>query len=120
MTDPARSRRRLGPLPVVVAALAAFLAMLTFLAVRVRTGHDPALKSMEASAPAPPVRHVLVRRLVERRVVIKIKPAPEPDDGAPATSEPATPTAASTPSPTVSASAPAPAPAPAPVATRSS
>ena len=74
---PATSRRRLGPLPVVVAALAAFLATLTFLAVRVRTGHDPALGSMEASAPAPPVRHVLVRRLVERRVVIKIKPAPE-------------------------------------------
>ena len=116
MTDPATSRRRLGPLPVVVAALAAFLAMLTFLAVRVRTGHDPALASNAASAPAPPVRHVLVRRLIERRVVIKIKPAPEPDDGAPAP----TPTTASTSSPAQSTSAPALAPAPAPVATRSS
>ena len=120
MTDPASSRRRLGPLPVVVAALAAFLAMLTFLAVRVRTGHDPALASNAASAPAPPVRHVLVRRLIERRVVIKIKPAPEPDDGAPATTQAPTPTTASTSSPAQSESAPAPAPAPAPVATRSS
>ena len=116
MTDPATSRRRLGPLPVVVAALAAFLAMLTFLAVRVRTGHDPALASNAASAPAAAPRQVLVRRLVERRVVIKIKPAPEPDDGAPAP----TPTTASTSSPAQSTSAPALAPAPAPVATRSS
>ena len=116
MTDPATSRRRLGPLPVVVAALAAFLAMLTFLAVRVRTGHDPALASNAASAPAAAPRQVLVRRLIERRVVIKIKPAREPDDGAPAP----TPTTASTSSPAQSTSAPALAPAPAPVATRSS
>lgn len=120
MTDPATSRRRLGPLPVVVAALAAFLAMLTFLAVRVRTGHDPALASNAASAPAAAPRQVLVRRLIERRVVIKIKPVPEPDDRAPATTHAPTPTTASTSSPAVSASAPAPAPAPAPVATRSS
>lgn len=117
MTDPATPRPRLGPLPVIAATLAAFLATLTFLAVRVRTGHDPALGAMAASAPAPPVRHVLVRRLVERRVVISIKPAPQ-DGSAPVTNGTAPQIAASTSAPT--AAAPAPAPAPPPVATRSS
>lgn len=107
---------RPGPLPVVAATLAAFLATLAFLAVRVRTGHDPALGAMAASAPAPPVRHVLVRRLVERRVVITIKPAPQ-GGSAPVTSGAAPQIAASS---SLPAAAPAPAPAPPPVATRSS
>ncbi len=108
---------RPGALPVIAATLAAFLATLAFLAVRVRTGHDPALGAMAASAPVPPVRHVLVRRLVERRVVITIKPAPQ-GGSAPVTSGTAPQIAASTSS--LPAAAPAPAPAPPPVATRSS
>ena len=108
---------RPGPLPVIAAAVAAFLATLTFLAVRVRSGHDPALGSIAASTPAPPVRHVLVRRLVERRVVITINPAPQAKS-APVTSAAAPQIAASTSAPTTAA--PAPVPAPPPVATRSS
>jgi hypothetical protein len=101
-------------LAVVAVALGVFLAMLTFLAVRVRTGHDPALGAAVAPAPAP--RRVLVRRLVERRVLITVKRPSEEASGTAAQVQ----SASAAPASPAPASTPARPPAPAPVATRSS
>jgi hypothetical protein len=101
-------------LPVVAVALCVFLGTLTFLAVRVRTGHDPALGAAAAPAPAPAPRRVLLRRIVERRVLITVK---RPSDEASGT---ATPVQSASPASASPAPASPPAPLPAPVATRSS
>jgi hypothetical protein len=103
-------------LAVVAVALGVFLAMLTFLAVRVRTGHDPALGAAVAPAPAPAPRRVLVRRLVERRVLITVKRPSEEASGTAAQVQSAS-AAPASPAPASTSARP---PAPAPVATRSS
>jgi hypothetical protein len=111
--------------PAVVAlAVAAFLAVFTVLVVRVRSGDDPALGAVAAPAPPPAQRRVLVRRVVERRVLVTVKPAPEAAP-VPAAAAQSAPAAAAQSAPAAAAqsappSAPSPAPAPAPVATGSS
>ncbi len=128
MTD-AAPRRRPSAFPVVAAGLASFLAVLTFLGIRVKTGHDPALGPAVAQTQTPAPRRVLVRRVEERRVLITLKPPKEAvyggSGGAPAqqAAVSASPPAAepeSTPAPSA-APTPAPSPSPSPpVATRSS
>ena len=117
-------RRRPSPFWLVTGSLAAFFVLLTFLAVQVRAGDDPALgepKQTAAVATAEP-RRVIIHRVIVRRVVIT-DPAPTP---APATAvrAPAAPAPVVRPAaPVVRAPAPAPAPvrvAPAPVTTGSS
>lgn len=100
-TDVRTRRRRPGAGPVVVGALALFLAVFTLLVVQMRLGSDPALGAGTTTAATRP-RHVLVHRVVRRVVIVRI-----PSASAPAASASAT-------------SAPAPAPAPAPVVTRAS
>jgi hypothetical protein len=109
MTEPRRPApaRRPGPLPLAATALSAFLVLLALLAAQVRAGRDPALGAGKLEQrPAP--RQIIVKRIVERRVVRR-------PGGSPA---PAAPTPAR--APAAQAAAPAPAPAPAPVVTRSS
>jgi hypothetical protein len=81
-----------GSLRVVTAVSALFCAVLLFLALQMRAGHDPALGPRAQAAAAAPAADV--RRLL-----------------APRTAEPGAPAGASP-----SASAPAPAPSPAPAA----
>jgi hypothetical protein len=109
-------RRRPSARPVVVGALALFLAVLALLAVQMRLGGDPALGA--GTTPARPrPRHVLVHRVVRRVVVVRVPAAAAPAAPAPATSAPA----AAPPPPAAVAPAPAPAPPPpAPVVTRAS
>jgi hypothetical protein len=109
---------RRSRLPVLWASGAAFLGLFAALAVQLRLGHDPALGAGRAAPPASP-RPVLIRRVIERRVIVRVIPA--------ASSDPAQPTAGgsasarravvSAPVVTGSASPPAPAPAPAPAPT---
>jgi len=70
---PGRSRRR-GVLGAIWAAAAAFLALLTLLAVRVESGQDPALRARAAAAPRP-ARRILIRRVYERRVIVHLPPS---------------------------------------------
>jgi hypothetical protein len=118
-------------LPVAGAAGAAFLVVFGGLSAQLRAGRDPALgEKAEKKTEAP--RHVLVRRVIEKRVIVRVIPAPKPAaslaaaGGAPVAASGTAPAAAapgaSAPAPVRSAPAPAPAapaPAPAPV-TRSS
>ena len=95
-------RRKPSPFGLLAGSLAAFFALLAFLAVQVRAGGDPALGPPKPAATAEP-RRVIVHRVIVRRIVVT--------DRAPArrTVERAAPGAGS--------SAPAPAPAsPAPAA----
>jgi hypothetical protein len=71
---PARPSR--GPQGVLWLSGILFLACLAVLAARLRAGEDPALRAIHASAAQAP-RHVLLRRIVERRVVVHL-PASEP------------------------------------------
>lgn len=109
---PAR-RRRPGPGAVVAGSVALFVAVLTLMAVQLRAGRDPALGA--AAVSARPVRHIVVHRVVIRRVITVI-PSPEGDDtsgggyGGGYSGGSSGSAASSAPS-----SAPAPAPAPAPV-----
>ena len=126
MTEPRpRKQRKPRAVPVVLTAVAAFLVVFTLLAVQMRTGHDPALGATVASTKTPAPRRVLVHRVVERRVIVTVRPAAEDDEGAPAQS--AAPASAPRPPPR-RRDPPRPprprpphrAPAPAPVQTRSS
>jgi hypothetical protein len=122
MTDrPAAGRaattRRRSALAVGWSTVAIFLAVLTGLALQLRSGHDPALGADTSAAPATTApRQVLVRRIVEKRVVVHVVPATSQPGSPPAP----TPAPAPAPSVVVTSSPPAPAPAPAPVTTRAS
>ena len=51
-----------------------FLAGLAVLAARMSAGEDPALRAIGARAVQAP-RHVLLRRIVERRVIVHLPPS---------------------------------------------
>ena len=118
-----------GPMVVVAGSLAVFLVVLTFLALQVRSGEDPAIGAAKA-APAAEPRRVLVRRVVRgRTVVVPAAPAVASGGGggavaasAPAGggSAPAPAAAAAAPAAAAAAPAPAPAPAPPPVVSQAS
>jgi len=128
MTDQraaARPRRRGRPSPstVVLGSLAAFLAILAFLAFQVRAGHDPALSrpATVAQLQQQP-RRVIVRKVEDDYVITKVVPAPQSTSSP----QPALTTGSSggggasvntsSPAPAITSSpAPAPAPTPAPV-----
>ena len=115
---PRPARRKRGPRPstVVLSTLAAFLAILAFLAFQVRAGHDPALSrsSGQVAAVQQQPKRIVVRKVEDDYVITKVVPAPRS-----ATSvQPALTTGSSgggSPAPVVTSS-PAPAPAPAPAA----
>jgi len=100
----------------VLSTLAAFLAILAFLAFQVRAGHDPALSrsSGQVAAVQQQPKRIVVRKVEDDYVITKVVPAPRS-----ATSvQPALTTGSSgggSPAPVVTSS-PAPAPAPAPAA----
>jgi len=117
---PRPARRKRGPRPstVVLSTLAAFLAILAFLAFQVRAGHDPALSRSSGQVAAvqqqQQPKRIVVRKVEDDYVITKVVPAPRS-----ATSvQPALTTGSSgggSPAPVVTSS-PAPAPAPAPAA----
>jgi hypothetical protein len=101
----------------VLSTLAAFLAILAFLAFQVRAGHDPALSRSSGQVAAvqqQQPKRIVVRKVEDDYVITKVVPAPRS-----ATSvQPALTTGSSgggSPAPVVTSS-PAPAPAPAPAA----
>jgi hypothetical protein len=73
---PTRDRGHRTALAVAWAAVAIFLAVMAVLAMRVAAGGDPALRT-RAVAAARPARHILIRRIYERRVIIHL-PASAP------------------------------------------
>jgi hypothetical protein len=62
-------RRKPSPFGLLAGSLAAFFALLAFLAVQVRAGGDPALGPPKPAATAEP-RRVIVHRVIVRRVVV--------------------------------------------------
>lgn len=122
MTDAPTPRRtpakRPGPMGVVIASMATFLAVFALLASQMASGNDPALHAKPADVALVAPRRVLVRRVVQQRVIVtRIEPGENEgeggDDGGTAV--------VNTSAPAVVSSAPAPAPAPvAPPTTRSS
>ncbi len=73
MSDRALNQAR-GRLIVAWATVAIFLGVLALLATRVAGGQDPALRARAAAAPLPP-RRVLVRRILEKRVIVHLPPS---------------------------------------------
>jgi hypothetical protein len=67
------SANRSVGLAVIWASLALFLGVLALLSVRLAAGQDPSLRAWAASA-APPPRRVLVRRVIERKVIVHLPP----------------------------------------------
>jgi hypothetical protein len=117
-TEPQPRRGKPSSFGVFAGSLAAFFALLAFLAVQVRAGGDPALGPAKPAATAD-ARRVIVHRVIVRRVIVT-EPAPKPA-AAGGGSAPAAPAAAPS-APAAAPAAPAPAaPAPAaPVTTGSS
>src|SRR5690348_9028787 len=119
---PARRPRRGRPSPstVLLGSLAAFLAILAFLAFQVRAGHDPALSAQTSVAQVQQQpRQVVVRKVEDDYVITKVVPAPQstssPQPALTTGSSGGGGASASTSSPApVITSSPAPAPAPAP------
>ncbi|MHB8242965.1 MAG: hypothetical protein ACYDHN_13370 [Solirubrobacteraceae bacterium] len=72
MTDRAASSGRVAVV-LTWAALGGFLGIFALLATRVADGQDPALRARAAAAVPP--RRVLVRKLVERRVIVHLPPS---------------------------------------------
>jgi hypothetical protein len=72
-----KARRTRGPLTAVWITLSAFLALLAVLAVRVASGHDPGLLALAAKTPLP-AKHVLVKRVYERVVIVHLPPNAPP------------------------------------------
>jgi hypothetical protein len=77
MTDRSASPRqarttRGGVLAAVWTALAVFLALLSLFAMRMAGGQDPAVRA-RATATVP-ARRVLIRRVLERRVIVHLPP----------------------------------------------
>jgi hypothetical protein len=62
-------RRKPSPFGLLAGSLAAFFALLAFLAVQVRAGGDPALGPPKPAATAEP-RRVIVHRVIVRRIVV--------------------------------------------------
>ena len=62
-------RRKPSPFGLLAGSLAAFFALLAFLAVQVRAGGDPALGPPKPAATAEP-RRVIVHRVIMRRIVV--------------------------------------------------
>jgi hypothetical protein len=62
-------RRKPSPFGLLAGSLAAFFALLAFLAVQVRAGGDPALGPPKPPATAEP-RRVIVHRVIVRRIVV--------------------------------------------------
>ena len=92
-------RRKPSPFGLLAGSLAAFFALLAFLAVQVRAGGDPALGPPKSAATAEP-RRVIVHRVIVRRIVVtdrapaqrtveRAVTAPAPSAPAPAPSAPA-------------------------------
>ena len=107
-------RRKPSPFGLLAGSLAAFFALLAFLAVQVRAGGDPALGPAKPAATAEP-RRVIVHRVIVRRVIVTERAS------AAGSRSSAPPTAGRSSAPAPAPSAPAPAPAPAaPVTTGSS
>ena len=73
----ARKPRSRGALAAIWGAAAVFLALLALLATRVAAGQDPALHARVASTPLPP-RRVLIRRVIERKVIVHLPPSASP------------------------------------------
>ncbi len=69
-----RTPRSPGALAALWSAAAVFLALLALLATRVASGQDPALRARAAATPIAP-RRVLVRRVIERRVIVHLPPS---------------------------------------------
>jgi hypothetical protein len=69
-----RESRSRGALAAMWAAFAVFLAVLALLDARVAAGQDPALRARAAATP-PPARRVLLRRVIERRVIVHLPPS---------------------------------------------
>ncbi len=67
----ARSGR--SSLAALWATVAMFLVLLAVLALRVAGGQDPALRARAAASVAP--RRILVRKVIERRVVVHLPPS---------------------------------------------
>jgi hypothetical protein len=62
-------RRKPSPFGLLAGSLAAFFALLAFLAEQVRAGGDPALGPPKPAATAEP-RRVIVHRVIVRRIVV--------------------------------------------------
>lgn len=93
--------------PTLIIAGASFLLLFEFLAFQLGHGNDPAIGSSPSAVAANPPRPVLIRRIVDTRVIA---------DGGSAPSGKTTVSSGSASSGTSAASATAPAPAPAPAA----
>jgi hypothetical protein len=78
-TDLSASRRprARGALAAIWSAAAVFLVLLALLATRMAAGQDPALRARAAAIPPPPHR-VLLRRVIERRVIVHLPPSALP------------------------------------------
>ncbi len=116
MTEPARTP---GAAPVLTGAGAVFCVVLTYFALQMRAGEDPAIGA--GPQPKAQPRPVVVRRIIERRIVEA--PPSGSGAGAPAAAggtgggtAASVPAAAPAASSAPAAAAPAPAPAPAPAA----
>jgi hypothetical protein len=96
--------------PTVIIAGASFLLLFEFLAFQLTHGKDPAIGGTSSTAAAKPPRPVLVRRVVETRVI------EDGGTGSGSNTTVASGSAASGSSATSAAQAAAPAPAPAPAA----
>src|SRR5947209_17580861 len=83
--------RRTSAAAVAWVSGASFLAVFTGLALQLRTGRDPAVGTgSSASAVAVAPRRVLIRRVIEKRVVVHVVPA-EADASSPAAARPSAP-----------------------------
>ena len=79
-------RRKPSPFGLLAGSLAAFFALLAFLALQVRAGGDPALGQPKPAATAEP-RRVIVHRVIVRRIVVTDRaPARRPSGTAAAVS----------------------------------
>lgn len=79
MSDAGPRRPSSGPNVRVVAwvSACAFLAVLALLALQMRRGRDPMLGAAAGAKRQAP-RRVLVRKIVQRTVVVHLVPAPDP------------------------------------------
>ena len=120
-TTTEQPRRKPSSFGVFAGSLAAFFALLAFLAVQVRAGGDPALGPAEPAATAQP-RRVIVHRVIVRKVIVTERAPRVAAGGAAPPSAASAPSGGGSPAPAPAAPAPAPAaPAPAaPVTTGSS
>jgi hypothetical protein len=117
MTD---RRRRRGLVPVATSALAGFLLIAAVLAIQLRIGRDPALGAPKIASVASEPRRILVRRIEERRVIVRVISAPQPVRSAPRAAGAHTAVSVARPPAAPSIAAAPPARPPAPIVTRSS